>query len=133
MWHTTPWYTMYAPVIARILLTVPFAVGALFKIPWSAGFAPQVAATAAVGVPFATVAVFLAFLLEAAFAVMFLLGYRVRLAAAVAVPYVILLTALFHHTFATPMDLGLFVDHLVFIAALLYMSVIGSGRFSLRS
>ncbi len=132
MWHRTNWYENWAPVVGRILLAAPFAVGAVFKAPWTAGFAPQVAMTAAVGVPLAGTAVFLAFLLEVIIAVMLFFGYRARLAAAVAVPYVVLLTALFHHTFATPYDFGFFVDHLVLIGALLYVSVFGSGRWSVR-
>lgn len=132
MWHKMHFYESWAPVVARLLLAVPFAIGAIFKFPLAEGFAGQVAATAAVGVPFANVAVFLAFLLEIAIAASFTLGFHARLAAAVAVPYIVLLTALFHLTFATPYDFGFFIDHLVFIGAMLYVSVFGSGRWSLR-
>ncbi|HUQ29981.1 MAG TPA: DoxX family protein [Candidatus Paceibacterota bacterium] len=119
-------YERWAPVLGRILLAVPFLVGAFFKIPGTEGFAAEAGMTAAVGVPFATAAVFLAFLLEVLVGIAFIIGWKVRMFAAILIPYVILLTALFHHSFTTPYDIGFFVDHLVLIGALLYASVYGA-------
>lgn len=122
----------WSPVLGRMILAIPFLLGALYKIPGTPGFGMEVGMTAAVGVPFATVAVFLAFVLEVIVGIAFVLGWRVRMFAAILVPYVVLLTALFHFHFTTPTEIGFFVDHLVLIGALLYMSAYGAKTWALR-
>lgn len=121
----------WAPVLGRILIAVPFIIGALFKIPGTAGFTSEASMTAAVGVPFATIGVFLAFVLEVIAAIALVLGWRVRLVAVVLIPYVVLLTALFHFHFDSPVAVGFFVDHLVLIGALLYVYGFGAGKCAL--
>src|ERR1041385_984470 len=92
--YESPTYESWAPVIGRILFSIPFFVGALFKVMW---FSMEVAQTTAAGVPLPTIAVGAAFVLELATALMLLLGWRTRLAAAVLAAYVLLLALIFYH------------------------------------
>ncbi len=122
----------WAPVVARIIFGAFFLFGASAKIPGTATFSGQVAMTAAAGVPLPEVALVLAFILELVAGLCLLLGWHTRLAAAILVPYIALLTVLFHLSFATQVDVGFFVDHLLLIAGLLYVSAHGAQRFALR-
>ncbi len=130
--YNTRSYEAWAPVAGRVLLAVPFLVGALFKIPGTQGFGMEASMTAQVGVPLATVAVFLAFVLELVAAIGFIIGWKVRPITAILIPYVILLTWLFHFNFSTPTDIGFFVDHLVLIGGLLYLSVYGAKHAAVQ-
>lgn len=123
-------YQRFAPMIGRIFVALPFLVGAFYKIPGSESFAMQAGMTGNVGVPFPTIAVFLAFILEVVGGVALLTGIHVRIASAVLALFVMLLTVLFHWHFATPMDIGTFINHLVLIGALLTLSVHGGKKVS---
>jgi len=123
-------YEDWAPVIARLLLAVQFAIGAFFKVVMFSG---QVEATAAVGVPFPTIAVGLAFILEVAGVIALLTGWQIRIITALLAPYVALLAVLFYHDWSNQMNMGLFFSHFGLIAALLYVSVYGARRFSLST
>lgn len=123
-------YERWMPLIARLLLAIQFSVGAYFKIVF---FPMEVAQTASVGVPFATIAVGLAFILEALGIIALVTGWQIRLFAALLAPYVALLAVLFYHHWSDPMNFGSFMSHLGLIAALLYVSVYGARSFSLRN
>lgn len=125
-------YEKWAPVIARIAFGLQFLLGAAFKIPGTPMFGMEVAQTAAAGVPLATVAVLLAFILEAAAGLMLVFGWHARKAAFVLAPYVLLLALIFYRNIADPMIMGEFVSHLAFIAGLLYVSVYGAQHFAVR-
>jgi putative oxidoreductase len=124
-------YALWAPVVARILFGVFFLQAAAFKFPGSAAFAGNVAYTAD-KLPFPALAVTLAFALEVVTGLALVLGWHTRLAAAALVPYIALLTLLFHMTFASQVDYGFFIDHLLLIAGLLYVSGHGAQHFALR-
>lgn len=126
-------YEKWAPVAARVLIAVAFLVGAFFKLPGTDGFAMESQMTADAGVPFADIAVFLAFILEVAGGIALIVGYKTRLVAFVLTLFVILLTAIFHMNFADPMTLGAFVSHLSLIGGLLYVSVYGAQRVALET
>lgn len=125
-------YETWAPVLARLILGGVMLFAAYGKIPWMAGFGMEAAYAAHAGVPFATAAVFLAFLLETAAGLMLVLGWHARIAALVLSPYILLLGLIFYHNFADQLTLGLFITHLEFIAGLLYISVYGARHLALR-
>src|SRR5947207_2330138 len=89
-------YERMAPLLARILIAVPFLFAAPFKMPGMSSFAANVDFTAAAGVPIPSVAVALAALLDLVAGVMIVVGWHARLAAATLVLYVALLTVVFH-------------------------------------
>jgi uncharacterized membrane protein YphA (DoxX/SURF4 family) len=130
--HYSAVYEKWAPVFGRMLLAIPFIAGGIYKIPYTQGFAMQAAMTAAAHVPFASLAVFLAFILEIVAGVSLIIGWQVRTVTAILIPYVVLLTILFHSSFASPMDIGLFIDHLVLIGMLFYVSVYGAQNFAVN-
>ncbi|HVU75572.1 MAG TPA: DoxX family protein [Candidatus Paceibacterota bacterium] len=115
----------WAPMVARVLLAIQFCIAAFFKIT---GFSGEAAMTAAVGVPFSTVAVALALVLEVIGIVSLLTGYRLRLIGALLAGYVLLLAALFYHNWTDQMSFGLFVSHLGLAAALMLASVYSAPR-----
>ena len=57
-------YEHWAPVVGRVLFALLFLVGALFKIPFTTGFAMESGMTAVHYVPLPDVAVFIGFVIE---------------------------------------------------------------------
>ncbi len=118
-------YEMGATWIARIFLAAQFGVAAYFKI---IGFSGEAAMTASVGVPFATVAVGAALVLEIVGVIALLSGVMIRQVSLVLALYVALLAVLFYHNWADQMSFGFFMSHLGLVAALLYVSVFGAHK-----
>jgi putative oxidoreductase len=129
-----PIYEQWAPFLGRLILGGAFVFGALWKIPGTEMFAMQVGQTAAVGWPLATISVSLAFILEAVGGLALILGWKTRFFALVFVLYVALLTVLFNlPDMSDPMSIGTFVNHLIFIAGLLYVSVYGAKSIAIKA
>ncbi len=125
--HST-WYEDWAPVVARVFLAIQFSVAAYFKVM---GFSGEAAMTASVGVPFATVAVGLALVLEVVGIIALLTGWQIRRVASLLALYVALLAVLFYHNWADQTSFGFFMSHLGLVAALLFVSVYGAKRMSI--
>lgn len=119
-------YETWAPVIGRILIGAQFLVGAAFKIPGTSGFTNEVAMTAAAGLPLATVAVFLAFILEVAAGVSLVIGWNTRFFAFLLMLFTIVLILVFYRNVGDPMTFGMMVSHLGLIGGLLYISTYGA-------
>ncbi len=117
----------WAPLVARLFLALQIGVGAFFKV---IAFSMEVQQTGAVGVPFPTVAVALALVLEVAGVIALLTGWQLRRIATLLAFYVALLAVLFYHNWSDQMMFGLFMSHLGLIAALLYVSVFGAKHHS---
>lgn len=122
-------YEHWAPVVGRVLFGLQFLIAAVFKV---IGYSGEVAQTAAAGVPFAALAVALAFVLEAIAAIGLLIGWQARAIAFVLAPYVLLLALIFYHNLADQLQFGFFVSHLSMIAGLLYVSVYGGQNAAVR-
>lgn len=118
-------YQKWAMLVARLFLALQFAIAAFFKIM---GFAGEAAMTAAVGVPFATVAVGAALILEVAGVLALLSGYKIREVSLLLALYVLLLAVLFYHHWSDQMQFGMFVSHLGLAAALFYVSANGARK-----
>lgn len=116
-------YRDWAPTAGRIFLGIVFLSGAYFKIPGTESFSQEVGFTAAAGIPFPKIALFLAFILETITGISMIIGWKARAVAFILVLYTIFLTLLFHFSFKTPQDIGMFVSHLGLIGGLLYASV----------
>jgi putative oxidoreductase len=111
------------------MLAIQFAVAAYFKLTMFSG---QVAETAAVGVPFASLAVALALLLEIVAVASLITGWQLRAVAFVLAPYIMLLAVIFYHNWSDMQMFGMFVSHLGLTAALLYVSVFGTSFMSIE-
>lgn len=130
--NQTQAYVTWAPVVGRVFLGGLFLMGAAFKVPGTASFAMEAGMTAAAGVPFAQVAVFLAFLLELGAGLAVVLGYHARVAAFLLALFTVALTLIFHSNFSDPMEMGQFVSHLGLIGGLLFVSVYGAKQVAIR-
>ena len=125
-------YEIWAPVVARVAFGLQFLLGAAFKFPGTPMFSAEAAQTAAAGVPFATVAVLLAFVLEVVCGLMLVFGWHARKAGFVLALYVLLLALIFYRNVSDLMIMGEFVSHIAFIAGLLYVSVYGAQHVAVR-
>lgn len=124
------WYVRWAPVLGRVLFGLLFLAGAAFKIPGTAGFTAEAGMTAAAGVPFATIAVALAFLVEVICGVSLIIGWHARNAALVLAVFTLALALIFYNDFSNPEIMGMFISHLGLIAGLLFVSVYGARQFA---
>ena len=124
--NTHVWNT-WAPMVARILLAIQFAVAAFFKVT---GFSMEVSMTAAAGVPLATAAVAAALVLEVVGVISLLTGYYIRIVSFLLAGFVMLLAVIFYHNWSDQMQFGMFVSHLGLTAALMFVSVYGARRES---
>jgi putative oxidoreductase len=127
--HEMRAYEKWAPFVARLIFGFQFLLGAAFKI---IGHSMEVAQTAAVGVPFPELAVWLAFILELAAAIALIVGYRVRLVGFVLAIYVFALALIFYRNIGDMQTMGMFVSHLSMIAGLLYVSVYGAQSVTMK-
>lgn len=128
----TRWWEVGAPVVARLLIGGQFLMGALYKIPGTQGFAMEVGQSAAMGMPYASAYVTIAFALEVVCALAIILGWHARAAACVLAFFTLALAIIFYGNFSDPMTMGMFVSHMGLIAGLLFISVYGAKSFAVR-
>lgn len=131
--HLTRPYETWAPVVARVLFGLLFLNSAFWKIPGTEMFTMQVAGAEAVGLPFATVAVFLAFVLEVVAGLMLVFGYKTRTAAAVLMVFVFLILVFYGRNLADQTQMMTFFSCLQVIAGLIYISVYGAQKAAVQT
>ena len=105
-------------------------MGAAFKIPGTASFMGEVGMSSGHGLPFATIFVALAFVVEVICGLAIIFGLHARHAAFVLAVFTAVLTYIFHSDFADMNSIGQFVSHLGLIAGLLYVSVYGARSYA---
>ena len=119
-----------AILVARLLFAFAFAQAAAFKF-FFVGIDSTAAQISAVGFPLPTLLAWLAAFFEVALAIALLTGLLFREAALAAAAYVLFLGFVFYGPAKWGGDLmayGMFINHLVFIAGLLFAAVHGPGR-----
>lgn len=121
-----------AVLAARLTFAAVFLLAVSLKL---AGMGETAASVAAAGLPMPVVLAWLA----AAFEVLLVLGFVTGVlfvpTALLAAAYVLFMAFAFHGPARWEGDgaeFGLFVDHLAFVAGLLYAAAYGPGRFALR-
>jgi putative oxidoreductase len=117
----------YGIFIARLIMAGLFAMAAVTKFMDVGGMAAYVES---VGFPYGVALIWLAALLETFIALAFLTGKYFRLAALIAIPYILFLAFAFHGPSmwtANQMEFGFFVDHFMMVAGFLYMLGFGPG------
>lgn len=123
-----------AILLARLLFTFAFAQAAAFKF-LLVGIDATAAQIAGVGFPIPTILAWLAGFFEVGLAIALLTGLFFREAGLAAAAYVLFLGFVFYGPghWSDLMAYGMFINHLVFIAGLLFAAVHGPGdRFALR-
>jgi putative oxidoreductase len=131
--HMTSVYEKWAPVLGRILLGLYFFHAAFFKIPGTESFGMVVQGAQMAGLPFPTVAVFLAFILEFIGGLALLAGYHARTAAVLLSGFMVLIAIFFFRNFADPMQVGMFLNCIAVAAGLLYVSVYGAQSVAVKA
>ncbi len=118
----------WLPLIARILIAVPFLMAAFNKITNFAGTA-EFAASA--GLPAPDVAIVIAILVEIVGGLSVLLGYRIFWGAIALAVFTVVASFVFHADFADQAQQLFFMKNMGIVAALLYMAHYGAGKGSL--
>jgi len=121
-------WTSAAVLIGRLIFAAVFIVGLSFKFMDIDGTAGYIASA---GFPMSMLMLWFAVLLELALVACFLTGAYFSQAALLAAAYVLFLGFVFHgpsHWQGNKMEFGLFVNHLSFIAGLLFAAAYGPGR-----
>lgn len=116
-----------AILIARLIFAAAFAMAMAFKFASMGATAKYIAAA---GVPAAQPLAWVAAFFELALVLCFLTGAFFREAALAAIAYVLFLACVFHgpsHWSGNQDQFGFFVDHIIFIAGLLFAAVVGPG------
>ncbi len=125
-------YERWAPFAARVLFGSTFLMGAAFKIPGTQGFVMESGMAAGMGLPYATIFVGLAFVVEVVGGLLVILGWHARAAALVLAVFTLALALIFYTNFSDQMVMGQFISHLGLIAGLLYVSVYGAQTIAIR-
>lgn len=122
-----PVWARTAILIARLIFTAVFTMAMVFKF---AGMDATAKYIAAAGIPAAYPLAWVAAFFELALVLCFSTGAFFREAALAAAAYVLFLACVFHgpsHWSGNQDQFGFFVDHLNFIAGLLFAAVLGPG------
>ena len=124
--HTMlPW----APLVARILVATPFLMAAFTKIT---NFAGTVQYAQSVGLPAPNLAIIASIVIEIVGGLSILFGYQIFFGAMLLVGFTLLVSFIFHRDFSDQIQQLLFMKNMGIVAALLYMSRFGAGKFSIR-
>ena len=130
--HLTPQYEKWAPFVARLIFGAAFLLSAFYKIPGSDSFNMQVGMTAEAGLPFAYLAVVLAFLLEIVAAVALIIGWHTRTAAASLAVFILIIAVVFFRDITDPNQFPMFMTCLELTAGLIYVSVYGAQTIAIK-
>ncbi len=131
--HLTPAYEKWAPFIARIIFGGAFLMSAFYKLPGSEMFTMQVGMTDAAGVPFAYLAVVLAFVLEVVAGIALIVGFHTRTAAAALTVFVLIIAFVFYRNIADMTQFPMFMSCLELAAGLIYVSVYGAQTVAVKT
>lgn len=126
--------TRYTPLVGRILLAFIFVMSGYGKIVGFAGTAGYVASQ---GVPFPTLAVLIAMVIELGGGLMLIVGWKARWGAAALLVFTAVTALIFHAFWAAPADQAMnqsihFWKNVAIIGGLLYVVTYGSGPVSIE-
>jgi putative oxidoreductase len=120
-------------LIGRVLIALLFVPAGFGKLT---GFAGVVGYIGSVGLPMPQLGAVVAILVELGVGLMFLVGYKTRIAAIVLAVFTVAASIFFHNYWGMPADKA-FVNQLMFFkniavaGGLLAFAAVGAGRFSI--
>ncbi|MBA1275421.1 DoxX family protein [Stutzerimonas azotifigens] len=117
-----------AALAGRVLLSAIFILSGVSKISAPAGMIGYIES---VGLPFPTLALALAILVELVGGVALVLGYRTRLVAAGLAAFTVVTALAFHNQLGDQNQLIHFFKNIAMAGGLLQVVAFGAGRFSL--
>lgn len=115
----------YGLKVARVFMALLFLASAYGKIT---NFDGTVAFMQGAGMPFATVLLVIAIIIDIVAPVLLILGKQVRHAARALILYVIIATVYFHMDFSDHMQMTAFLKNLALIGGLLAVAAAAPGR-----
>lgn len=116
------------PLVGRILIAAIFLLSGISKITAPA---MMIVYIQSVGLPFPTLALIIAILIEVGGGIALILGYRTRLVAAVMAAFSIATALAFHNNLADQNQFIHFFKNVAMAGGLLQVVAFGAGRFSL--
>jgi putative oxidoreductase len=125
-------YERWVPVVARVIFGLTFLMSAYYKLPGSESFAMQVSMSDGVGIPFAYVAVLLAFVLELVGGIALVIGWHTRIFAFLLAGFVMLIALFFFRDWSDQQTMGNFISCCIEAAGLGYVSVYGARNLAVR-
>ncbi len=126
--------TKFGPLVGRILIAVIFLLSGIGKIGSFTGTAGFMASK---GVPMTDLLLVITIFIELGSAIMLILGWKARLAAAVLFLWMIPVTLTFHNFWAAPADQQMiqqimFLKNLAMMGGMLFVMAFGSGPYSVE-
>jgi putative oxidoreductase len=120
--------TRYLPLLGRLLIGLPFAMGGLSKL---AAYGPTTAMIGAAGLPVPPLAFATAVALELGGGVLLVAGYQARLVAAALAIFCFVTAFFFHSNFADQNQMIHFLKNVMMAGGLLQIVAFGAGAISL--
>lgn len=117
-----------ASLTGRVLLSAIFVLSGISKVSTPAGMIGYIES---VGLPFPTLALAIAILVEVVGGIALILGYRTRLVAAGLALFSIATALAFHNELADQSQFIHFFKNIAMAGGLLQVAAFGAGRFSL--
>lgn len=120
--------TSSLPLIGRVLMATIFLVSGVGKIAAPAATAGYIAS---MGLPFPSLGVLLAILVEVGGGLLLILGYRTQLLALLLAAFSIVTGLVFHHSIGDQNQMFHLLKNFAMAGGLLHVAAFGAGRFSL--
>jgi putative oxidoreductase len=126
--------SQYAPLVGRVFIALIFLLSGFGKIT---GFQGTAGWMASKGLPMVDVLLVLSIVIEFGGALMIIVGWKARLAAAALLLWMIPVTFIFHNFWSVPADQQMlqqimFLKNVGLMGAMLYIMAFGSGKYSLE-
>jgi len=118
----------YAPLVARILLSLLFLFSAFGKLM---NFSGTQQFMESVGFPAAAFFLVMSIIIEIGGSLSLLLGYKAKYGAYTLIIYTLIASIIFHSDFSNQINALAFLRNLGIIGGFLYVIVYGTGAFSL--
>ncbi len=123
-----PWAAGIIPVLGRLCIAPLFLLSGFAKLT---GPAPFLAYIGSVGLPFPTVILVMAILVELVGGTFLLVGYKTRITAAVIAVFTLMTALVFHTNLSDQTEFLFFFKNLAITGGLLQIVVLGGGRVSI--
>ncbi len=125
--------TRFAPVVGRCMIALIFLLAGFQKIT---GFTGTAAGMASKGLPMAELLLVITIVIEFGGALMLILGWHARLAAAALFLWIIPVSLVYHNFWAMEgmaqtINQIMFLKNISIMGAMLYIMAFGTGRYSL--
>lgn len=116
------------PLVGRVLMAAIFLISGAGKLAAPAATAGYIAS---MGLPFPTLGVLLAILVEIGGGLLLILGYRAQLVAALLAAFSIATGLIFHHAIGDQNQMIHLLKNFAMAGGLLHVAAFGAGRVSL--